>query len=105
MCIECATGYPRVHDYPKKESRLDDNELIQEALKYADKLMEKPDVPSSKLVETMNRLAAIELRLRYRATEVPKDEAKKYETLARGISQIISTLKYQAKVQLNDVGN
>lgn len=83
----------------------DINDLIKDALEYADKIIENPDVPDSKLARTMNRLVGISTRLRYAAAETDdKTQQKKLEGLARSLDNVVASLKYQAKLHLNEKG-
>lgn len=85
-----------------------DAEILKEAIDYANKLMEKPDVPKDSIYQLMNRLAAISLRLRYKSAELnamsEKLEAKRYESVARSVEEIIKTLKIQARAYQNQIG-
>lgn len=74
-----------------------DESLVKEALEVAQKLMDKPDVPSDKIYPLLNRLSSMYATLIYTSTLVTKEDAKKYQALASGIKEIIGTLKYQAK--------
>ena len=74
-----------------------DQSIVTEALDIADKLLEKPDVPSDKIYPLLNRLSSIYAHLIYQSTMVTKEDSKKYQALASGVKEIIGTLKYQAK--------